>query len=307
MKLRDLTASESRQRLAGAGLAIQTGPFLYSVRTAISPLASTIYQLYADFPVVLDPTFADFHVSVNRVRRWPWVFSQAVIQVGGHGSFNPFPTERAIPYFEWGLNWCVSQYVQHHLVLHAATLERGGQGILLVGPSGAGKSTLCAALAGAGWRLLSDEFALVTPRTYELTALARPISLKNESIQLLRNRLPNSTFGPASSGEPKGTIAHLRPPQAAVEQVTQTARPAWILLLDRQPEATSCELHTIAQAPTVMKLIGQAFNYCELGKLGFATLTGLVELCACYRFTYSDLDQAVQSLNHLAASDAPSR
>jgi hypothetical protein len=42
-------------------------------------------------------------------------------------------------------------------------LERGGRALLLPAPSGSGKSTLCAGLAFNGWRLLSDELALLDP------------------------------------------------------------------------------------------------------------------------------------------------
>src|SRR3546814_5884714 len=51
--------------------------------------------------------------------------------------------------------------------------------IFLPGAPGSGKSTLTACLVHNGWRLLSDEIALVSLQDGGLTALARSISLKN--------------------------------------------------------------------------------------------------------------------------------
>lgn len=45
---------------------------------------------------------------------------------------------------------------------------------MLVGTTGAGKSTLCAALCADGWRLLSDEMALIEPDTGRLRGMGRP-------------------------------------------------------------------------------------------------------------------------------------
>lgn len=52
------------------------------------------------------------------------------------------------------------------LVLHAAAVAAPTGGILLCGTSGCGKSTLAAGLAGAGWPLLSDDFAVVEMRQW---------------------------------------------------------------------------------------------------------------------------------------------
>lgn len=46
-------------------------------------------------------------------------------------------------------------------VLHAGVIERGDRVALLIGDSGAGKSTLAIASLQSGWRVLSDDLALV--------------------------------------------------------------------------------------------------------------------------------------------------
>lgn len=48
------------------------------------------------------------------------------------------------------------------LVLHASGAVKDGRAVLFAGHSGRGKSTLCAAMAGRGWSLLTDDAAVVT-------------------------------------------------------------------------------------------------------------------------------------------------
>ena len=69
--------------------------------------------------------------------------------------------------------------------MHAAVFERDSSAVVLPGPSGVGKSTLCAALVARGWRLLSDEVAMIRPQDGLLQPYPRPISLKNESIEMI--------------------------------------------------------------------------------------------------------------------------
>ena len=71
-----------------------------------------------------------------------------------------------------------------YLIIHAAVVERNGFALLLPAPPGSGKSTLCAGLIHHGWRLLSDELALIDPETATLQAIPRPVSLKLSLIHI---------------------------------------------------------------------------------------------------------------------------
>ncbi len=62
-----------RAALAGNGLTLQTGRFATRLRTAIPSVADGIALLYADYPVLDDTAFADFHLQLTRplsARRW---------------------------------------------------------------------------------------------------------------------------------------------------------------------------------------------------------------------------------------------
>lgn len=114
---------------------------------------------------------------------------------------------------EWGLNWCVSMHAHHYLIIHAAVVEKNGLAAILPAPPGSGKSTLTAGLVLSGWRLLSDELTLIDRRTGLLHALPRPVSLKNQSIDVIRQFNPEAFINRVSHDTSKGSVAHMRPPR----------------------------------------------------------------------------------------------
>jgi hypothetical protein len=52
-----------------------------------------------------------------------------------------------------------------------------------------------------------------------------------------------------------------------------------------------------------MRLATNAFNYEVLGIAGFATVRQVVNASRCFRFSYSNLDEAVARLTTLADKD----
>lgn len=257
---------------------------------------------YGEHEVVEDDEFADFHVRVDApfgVRRI--VRRQAVFDFDGQVPFKPLPAAHGFALLEWGLNWCVSAHCHQFLMIHAAVVERGGRALVLPAPPGSGKSTLCAALVGRGWRLLSDELALVDLERVELVPIPRPISLKNDSIAAIGRFWPAASIGEPVYETVKGTIAHVAPPPPSVRSSGETARPAWIVLPQFRA-GDELSLVPLSRAATFMQLVEAAFNYSVLGHRGFQVLASLVSSCACFRFNYGgDLGAAVRCFDEQLA------
>ncbi len=299
-----LSRDELGRRLGAGGLHLQTGRFVTRVHSPIASVADGIALLYADYPVQEDARFADFHIRLSPsggLRRW--VRPQVVFDFDGTAPFTPLPIEQAFPMFEWAMNACVSSRANGYLIIHAAVVEKDGAAAILPAPSGSGKSTLCAALVTRGWRLLSDELALVDLATGRLEALPRPVSLKNASIDIMRGYAPGAVFSRAVRDTVKGAIAHMKAPAASVLRAGDTARPAWIIFPQYQAGAATA-LTPVAPARAFMDLAGNAFNYSLLGGAGFDAMAGLIDSTQAWQFTYSSLDDAVALFARLQAEPA---
>lgn len=297
MNVAALPLKELERRLTQGGFWLRTGPFVNRIQTAIRGVAQDLHLLYADYPLT-DPlteadSFADFHLQITRpasLRRW--LQPQALFQLDGAAPFKPLPLDQAFPLLEWGLNWCVSSHANDYLIIHAAVLERDGLAVILPAPPGSGKSTLCAALAHRGWRLLSDELTLLRVTDGRIVPLPRPVSLKNQSIDIIRKFAPGAVFNRPVRDTLKGTVAHMQPPRDSVSRAQEAAAAAWVIFPQYQAAADT-RLEPVARSRTFMRLADNSFNYSLLGTCGLDALSKLVDHCLCHDFIYSDLNDAV--------------
>lgn len=307
MKLLQISPADLRRQLGGPGVWLRTGPFSLRVRSSIPSVAEGLAQLYGQFEVrSAHEAFADFHVSIESsagLRRW--LRPQARFSFDGIQPFKPLPRDQAFPMLEWGLNWCVSTQAHQYLIIHAAVVEKNGQAAILPAPPGSGKSTLAAALVLSGWRLLSDELTLIDRKTGLIQPLPRPVSLKNQSIEVIRQFDDDAFINRASHDTIKGTVAHMRPPRDSVLRQHEPAQPRWVIFPKWEAGART-RLTPRSQAQTFMFLAQNAFNYSHLGADGFRVGTALVDQSRCFDFRYSDLDEAIATFDRLSeTADEP--
>jgi HprK-related kinase A len=288
-----LTRAELGARLASTGIHLQTGSFVTHLKSGIPTVADGIHLLYADYPLLEGCEFADFHVAlVRRTGLRRWYRPQVDFIYDGMSMFRPLALNQAFPMFEWGLNWCVSSRAHDHVILHAAVVEKDGHAVILPAPPGSGKSTLCASLVANGWRLLSDELALVRPEDGMVQPLPRPISLKNASIPVMRQYRPDGIMSPPVSDTIKGTVAHLKAPADSVARAGEPARVAFIIF-PKYSAGAPVTLEEIPRAEAFMQLAENGFNYSVTGAPGFEALAGVIDQSRCYRFSYSVIDEAI--------------
>ena len=299
MTLGELGPAGVAARLQADGLNWHVGPFRVRVRTDLADVADGLALLYRDFPALDDGAVVDVDVVVRRVgilRR------HVSIWVDGEPVYVRVPAGLATPMLEWTLNVTVFQRPHQYLMLHAAVLERGGHALLLCGRAGSGKSTLCAALAHRGWRLLSDEVAVIRPGDGRVVPVPRPISLKGVSIDVIREFAPEATVGPAWERTIKGTVAHVLPPTASVERSAESASPAW-LVFPRHRSDSEGVFAPLPKARALMSAADNAFNYSVLGTRGFTTLAAVIDRCSCSQLRFGDLEQALAHVGRLAGDE----
>ena len=90
----------------------------------------------------------------------------------------------------------------------------------------------------------------------------------------------------------------MKPPRESVARAQEATQPAWIIFPKYEAGAAT-QLVEIPRARALMRVADNAFNYSILGLAGFETLARLIDMSQCYDFTYSMLDEAIDTFASL--------
>jgi hypothetical protein len=181
------------------------------------------------------------------------------------------------------------------LLLHAALLGRGGEGLLLCGAPGAGKSTLATALAARGLDYGSDDLVQVS-RDGRFHGVGFSPSIKAGAWDLL-----------AASGLGVETLpTHQRADGQAVRYLPaarlpagEIVRPRWLLLLAREAGAQP-ELQPVDPVTAMTEVLASAFSADHrLSGDALVALAARFAAMQAYRLVYSDLGSAVACVEAL--------
>ena len=305
MNFSDARPREVERALAGPGLVLDLGAMRARVRSRLADLAAALHRVYPHFPFVADDSFVDVEVEVARERGLRALFKGGVqILTDGVESLSPQPRPLAFPQLEWGLNWCFARMRNQHLLLHSGVLEIAGKGLLLVAQPGSGKSTLTAALSLRGARVLSDEFGVVRLDDLHLLPIPKPIALKNQSIDVIRQWSDDAVIGPVFHKTHKGDVAHLAMSEASARSRAVTALPG-VVVFPQWSEHAQTRLQMVRPAKAFSLLAVNSFNYDLLGPEGFDAVAALAARCQFFLLEYSRLDEAVALLDDLCAGLPP--
>tara|TARA_R110002049_G_scaffold53223_14_gene149017 strand:+ start:1055 stop:1975 length:921 start_codon:yes stop_codon:yes gene_type:complete len=296
--LNELTPEEFRRRLNDGDMPLRIGPYVYSLQSDLPIVAAGIQTLYRDFRLAGPDDFVDYNVALMRGRGLQRLRGESEFLFDGKNPFEKIPVGQAYAFLEWGMNWCVSLHTNEFLKLHAAVVSRGDSAVIMPGVPGAGKSTLCAALGLSGWRILSDEHAMIPPGTTEVVPLCRPVSLKNESIEVIKSFSPEAVLGPVSTETHKGVVSHMK---ADIEPGSHDTNhlQAKAMIFPRYARDEEQQLTRRRKTDSFILAAYHSFNYSLLCETGFTAMKTLIDSIDCYDLVYHDLDWAIYAMDQV--------
>lgn len=275
---------------------IDLQPFSFSVKTDFPQVIQNLSRIYGSRFKKLSIEVADYELSVQKSSGIRCFFRpQARFFCDQQEPFKPLSFQKAYAFLEWGMNWTVAANEVQHVIIHSAVLAKGNKAILFPAPPGSGKSTLTAFLAHNGWRLLSDEMALIIPNTKTVVPFVRPICLKNQSIDIAKALFPDGKFSDIAKDTHKGDVIHLSPPESSWNNQTQPAELVGIVFPNYRANR-DLQIYQLDKTQAFMQLVENAFNYSVLRGTAFNTLTQVVEGVQTFEIFHSDLAQVAEFL-----------
>jgi HprK-related kinase A len=210
--------------------------------------------------------------------------------------FKPMSMNKSYALLEWGMNWTIAANEMQYVIVHSAVLAKGNKAILFPAPPGSGKSTLTSYLAFNGWRLLSDEMALILPYSNQVQPFVRPICLKNSSIKLAQDWFPDAVFSNIAKDTHKGDVIHMSPPKESWDLRDQQAEIVAVVFPKYTAGLDSMKIYQLDKVDAFTQLVDNAFNYGVVGEKGFSTLTKLIDKCQTFEILHNNLSEVMSFL-----------
>ncbi|KGJ88161.1 HprK-related kinase A [Thalassotalea sp. ND16A] len=266
-------------------------PFIFDIHSSVGFVEQNMHHMYPDELFINSSRPADYFVGVekaNGLRKF--IRPQASFSFDAIEPFKTLPLNHAYASLEWGINYVVANQSLQYVILHSGIVAKGDKAVLLPGPPGSGKSTMTAYLSGRqGWRLLSDEMALVLPETLKVQPFVRPICLKNKSVDLVKRWYPDAKLSTVARNTHKGDVVHLCPGDSSWQQRDDLAKVNAIVFL-RYDQRVDLEITELNQNQGFMQLAQNAVNLNLHGQQGFNTLVNLIENSAVFEVVYNDVE-----------------
>jgi HprK-related kinase A len=275
---------------------LNTGQYQFQLEQLPAEVVQNLQLLYQQHFTQQFDKPCDFMVRFDKPALLRRVIKpQISFCLGSHHPFKPVAKQHAFASLEWGLNWCIAANEFNHLIIHAAVLVKNGQAIIFPAAPGSGKSTLSAFFALNGWQLYSDEMAIIDLTTLKVKPLFRPVCLKNQSINLIKQWFPNALFSTTAYGTHKGDIAHV---QVTTPEQYQQYEPASIVavVFPKYKAQQPLNVYSLYKISAFERLIANAFNYNILGVTAFNTIGQLIDQTEQLEMSYEQLTDVMDLL-----------
>jgi hypothetical protein len=191
----------------------------------------------------------------------------------------------------WQINSEVIRNARRHLLIHAAAASWRGRGIVMPAESESGKTTLVTGLIRAGFDYLSDEAAVIDPKTLSLIPYAKPLSMEAgtlEAIPELKKQLH-----PAFAWTTRFSY-HLHPSDVRTDAIGSECAVKYVIAPSYRRGETA--MVSMSRADALVALVDNAFNFNRFGTRGLKALARVVERTECFRLRMGDVPSAVEAI-----------
>lgn len=172
--------------------------------------------------------------------------------------------------------------------MHASAVEYNGKGLVLSSAGGSGKSTMAGLLQTKGFKFLSDDFVPIASNNLKIYTFPAALSLKGESIELLR------AVGLNVQIAPPGKIAFVKPLQP---QLRGKHRGVNVVVFVKYNNAVDLIFEPIPLLDALPKLIGETWVGNDI--LRAKRFIGWFTRTKFYQLEYGNSNKAINALTDL--------
>lgn len=205
---------------------------------------------------------------------------------------------RLLPFLEWHLNNTTLAKLDNYLQVHAGVIAKNGKGIILPASTEGGKTTLIIGLMMRGFKYLSDEVALIDPRTHNIFSFPKNLCLKEGAFNLfdpLRIGIQSKEYYVRSS---KGRVCFINPERITPNAIGCPCEVAFLIFPHYNP-SNPLELKKISKSEAVLNMAKRLLNLPYFQGEWLDILVELAKKAECYNISVNNLPDTVELISHL--------
>jgi hypothetical protein len=191
-------------------------------------------------------------------------------------------------YLEWLAMSYATRATKQYVMLHGGAVTKGLTTVLLAGDSGAGKTTITTGLIQRGWSPLTDDTALISPRSLAITPFPRCFHADEFTISTIED--------PALFKEVGSLKGYLRP----LRWADAPARADCVVRLARNLGA-STSIQPISQAEGAGVILQSAIGASFPRRAVARVAVGIAAGASCWQVNNGPLDDTLDAIERLAA------
>lgn len=211
---------------------------------------------------------------------------------GSDSSATRGPAEQVVSRLLYEVDYHLADRCRAGVYLHAASLARAGQALLLPASSGSGKSTLTYWLTQNGFHYLSDESSFIPLHSLDCNGFTRPAHLKKGSLALF----------PQLESQPRQEVHWSDGSLIGWLLATSALNPLPIgqsahlnqIIFPRYQAGSALSVERLSPARAAFELAGCLTNARNLPEHGFPEILRLARSLPAWRLTYGDVSQTVE-------------
>ena len=183
--------------------------------------------------------------------------------------------------------------------LHAASVIKGEQCILMPAESGSGKSTLTAALVAGGFEYGADDLTLLTHDPIRVKPVPTCLGLKPGSWNVVSSFLPEIIELPIHLRSDGKQVRYLPPPKAGDLNASHSYKARAIVFPQWTPISPS-GLHRINSAEGLTRLTASGYDLLDhIDRTTVEVLIRWISSLPCYELQYAETSIAVHDISAL--------
>jgi hypothetical protein len=249
----------------------------------LSPLSDCLRHLlvpdqpYIDLAISIEPEGSLWRLCLN-----------------GTTQGSAMPAAMLLPLLSNRLRTFAYQHTPYLLVTHAAVVSDGHTTVVFPGQSGSGKSTLAASLLARGYRLFSDELAMLDANG-DLVPIPLGLGLKSGSWSLLEEDFPTIVNSPEHIRRDGIRVRYLDPGTIPFTQGLDNRLATHLCFPRYQPEGPD-DIVPLSPVQAFRALTEAGYQVRGLDEERVERIVTWLLGLSCFALTYSSTEKALQLL-----------